>query len=325
MGKIVVTGGAGFIGSNLIRALRERGATEIVALDNLYSGKEANLAGLPGVALVVADIRDYRAIAPVVEGAEVVFHLAAIPSVPRSIAEPVPSHEANIDGSFHVFRAAKEGGVRRVVYAASSSAYGDTVELPKVETMAPNPKSPYAAQKLMGEYYARVFHSCFGLETVSLRFFNVYGPRQDPGSPYSGVLSIFCRCLIDGTAPTIYGDGEQSRDFTYVEDVAALCIRAMGADRAVCGNVYNAGNGNRYTLNEVWETLQRITGVRRAAQYGPPRAGDVRDSQADTTAAVRDLGHAPRFSLEEGLRRTFAWYRADWEAAQPSVPSMTSK
>lgn len=200
--------------------------------------------------------------------------------------------------------------MRRVVYAASSSAYGDTEVLPKVETMPPNPKSPYAAQKLMGEYYARVFTECFGLETVSLRYFNVFGPRQDPSSAYSGVLSLFMKALIERQPPTIFGDGEQSRDFTYVEDVADLCIKAAHAS-GVSGKVFNAGNGNRYTLNEVWKTLCAIEGIAMDPLYGPPRPGDVRHSQADTEAARRELGHAPRFSLEEGLRLTLAWYKAN--------------
>lgn len=311
MKKIVVTGGAGFIGSALVRALLAGGDAHVIALDNLASGKRENLAGVPGSwELAVADIRDYDAIAPIIAGADRVFHLAAIPSVPRSIADPIPSHQVNTDGMFQVFRACHAGGVRRVVYAASSSAYGDTEVLPKVETMKANPLSPYAAQKLMGEYYASVFHHCFGVETVSLRFFNVYGPRQDPSSPYSGVLSIFNKCIVEGASPTIYGDGEQSRDFTFVTDVADLCIKASLAGPHVCGKVYNAGNGNRYTLNMVWETLQRIEGVTLPAKYGPPRAGDVRDSQADTTAAVRDLGHAPKVSLEEGLRETLRWFRS---------------
>jgi UDP-glucose 4-epimerase len=205
-------------------------------------------------------------------------------------------------------RACREVGAGRVVYAASSSAYGDTPTLPKAESMKPNPKSPYAAQKLMGEYYASCFHSCFGLETVSLRFFNVFGPRQDPSSPYSGVISIFMRCLLDRTPPIIHGDGEQTRDFTYVEDVAQLCIKASRAEGAG-GQVFNAGNGNRYSLNTVWELLNRIEGVSIPARNGLPRPGDVRDSQADTRQARERLGHAPEFSLEEGLRRTLAWYR----------------
>jgi len=256
------------------------------------------------------DIRNYTDLAAVLRGAETVFHLAAIPSVPRSISDPAPSHEVNVDGTFNVLRACTQGGVRRVVYAASSSAYGGSEVLPKVETMAPDPKSPYAAQKLAGEYFARAFCLCFGLETVALRFFNVYGPRQDPSSPYSGVLSVFIKCLVERTSPSIHGDGEQSRDFTFVEDVVDVTLKAARAE-GVAGGLYNAGNGLRYTLNHIWEFLQAIEGVKIPPAYGPPRAGDVRHSQADTTAAVRDLGLSPRFSLEEGLHRTLAWYRGD--------------
>jgi UDP-glucose 4-epimerase len=313
MSRVVVTGGAGFIGSTLVRALLADGAREVVVIDDLSTGKRENLAEVASqVQFHRADIRDSAVMAPLIGGADVVFHLAAIPSVPRSISDPVPSHEVNIDGTFQVFRACAEGKVGRVVYAASSSAYGDTEVLPKVETMPPSPLSPYAAQKLMGEYYASVFHSCFNLSTISLRFFNVYGPRQDPSSPYSGVLSVFNTCLINRRPPTIFGDGEQSRDFTFVEDVAEFCIKAARAAHQ-SGKVYNAGNGGRYTLNAVWRALQEIDGVSIPANYGPPRAGDVRHSQADTTAAVRDLGHAPRFSLNEGLRQTLAWYRASLE------------
>ncbi len=311
MSKIVVTGGAGFIGSAVVRALLNEGVERVEVIDNLLTGKEENLEEVRGkVTLHRADICHYDQIAPVIAGADAVFHLAAIPSVPRSIHDPIPSHDVNINGSFNVFRAAHEGKARRVVYAASSSAYGDTEVLPKVETMQANPKSPYAAQKLMGEYYASVFHSCFGLETVSLRFFNVYGPRQDPSSPYSGVLSLFNKCLIERKSPTIFGDGEQSRDFTYVEDVAALCLKASKAGPHALGKVYNAGNGGRFTLNMIWDLLQKIEGVSLPANYGPPRAGDVKHSQADTVAAKRDLGHDPKFSIEDGLRNTLAWYRA---------------
>jgi UDP-glucose 4-epimerase len=307
--KQIVTGGAGFIGSALVRSLLSDGARRVTVVDSLLTGKRSNLDDVKDrVDFIEADIRDYDAMARSFEGASTVFHLAAIPSVPRSIHDPVPSHEVNIDGTFQVMRAAHAAGVRRVVYAASSSAYGDTPTLPKTESMSPNPKSPYALQKLTGEYYVSVFASCYGVEGVSLRFFNVYGPRQDPSSPYSGVLSLFMRALIERRSPTIYGDGEQTRDFTYVEDVAGLCIKASKAS-GVAGNMYNAGNGNRYSLNMIWDTLQRIEGVSIAPVYAPPREGDVRDSQADTTAAVRDLGHSPRFSIENGLRRTLEWYR----------------
>ncbi len=310
MKRFVVTGGAGFIGSTLVRRLLAEPDAAVSVLDNLLTGHAKNLDEIRSrIQFLPVDIRDYGAVARAVQGADVVFHLAAIPSVPRSIREPVPSHEVNIDGAFNVFQACSEARVARVVYAASSSAYGDTDVLPKVETMLPRPKSPYAVQKLMGEYYASVFHGCFGLETVALRFFNVYGERQDPSSPYSGVLSLFMRALIERKAPTIFGDGEQTRDFTYVEDVAGLCLKAARA-QGVGGRMYNAGNGNRYSLNQVWEQLQKIEGISLPPNYAAAREGDVRDSQADTTAARRDLGHDPQFTLEQGLRRTLAWYRA---------------
>jgi nucleoside-diphosphate-sugar epimerase len=309
MSHYVVTGGAGFIGSAIVRRLLEEGASKVVVIDNLLTGHARNLDEVRDrVDFHHADIRQFEEIAPLMRGAEVVFHEAAIPSVPRSIDDPVPSHECNIDGTFNVLRAAREGGARRVVYAASSSAYGDTEVLPKVEDMAPRPKSPYALQKLVGEYYCNIFSAVYGLETVALRYFNVFGPRQDPSSPYSGVLSLFMRAVLERKAPTIFGDGEQSRDFTYVEDVAELNLKAARA-KGVAGRMFNAGNGCRITLNEAWRLVQKIEGVEIAPKYGPPRAGDVRDSQADTTAAVAELGHAPRFSFEEGMRRTLEWYR----------------
>jgi nucleoside-diphosphate-sugar epimerase len=309
MSKYVVTGGAGFIGSSLVRGLLAQGAGKVVVIDNLLSGHERNLEEVrASIEFHLVDIRQLEEVAALVRDADAVFHLAAIPSVPRSIADPIPSHQVNVDGTFNVLQACVQGHVRRVVYAASSSAYGGSDVLPKVESMQADPKSPYAVQKLTGELYARVFHSCFGLETVALRYFNVYGPRQDPSSPYSGIISLYMKALIEKAPPTIFGDGEQSRDFTFVEDVVDITLKAARAD-GVAGGLYNAGNGNRYTLNEVWETLQRIEGVRIPARYGESRAGDVRHSQADTTAAVRDLGLSPRFSLEDGLRRTLEWYR----------------
>lgn len=309
MPKYVVTGGAGFIGSATVRELLQEADAEVVVIDNLLSGKRANLAEvLERISLVVADIRDYDTVLKHARGADVVFHLAAIPSVPRSISDPVPSHDVNVNGTFSVFRAAADAKARRVVYAASSSAYGDTEVLPKVETMRPLPKSPYAAQKLMGEYYAQVFQACFGLETVALRYFNVYGPRQDPNSPYSGVISVFMKSLLTGEAPTIFGDGRQTRDFTYVEDVARLNASA-GREAAAAGRLLNAGNGYRYSLNDVWDALQRIAGVTLAARHAEARAGDVKDSQADITAMREALPYRPQFELEEGLRRTYEWYR----------------
>jgi UDP-glucose 4-epimerase len=309
MSHYVVTGGAGFIGSAIVRRLIQEGASRIVVIDNLLTGREANLEEVRGaIDFQLADIRNYQEIAPLIRGAAVVFHEAAIPSVPRSIDDPVPSHEVNVNGTFNVLRAAHEGQARRVVYAASSSAYGDTLVLPKVESMTPRPKSPYALQKLVGEYYCSIFAGVYGLETVALRYFNVYGPRQDPSSPYSGVLSLFLKAILERTRPTIFGDGEQSRDFTYVEDVVELNLKAARA-RGVTGKVYNGGNGGRITLNQAWALVQKLEGVELPAIYGAPRAGDVHDSQADITAAVRDLGHAPRYSFQEGMRLTLEWYR----------------
>lgn len=320
MKRSIVTGGAGFIGSALVRALLQNGH-RVHVIDNLSTGSLDNLEGVADqITVHEYDIRDYDRIAPVIAGADRVFHLAALPSVPKSILNPVPSHESNIDGTFNVLLAASEGKAGRVVYAGSSSAYGDTEILPKVESMAPRPKSPYAVQKLLGEYYASVFTECFGLETVSLRFFNVFGPRQDPTNVYSGVLSIFLTCLIERRSPTINGDGEQSRDFTYVEDVVELLLKASEA-AGVAGKVFNAGNGNRYTLNETWRLLQKIEGVDLPAQYGPARPGDVRHSQADVTAAVRELEHAPKFTFEQGLRLTLDWYRGDSAREQPGTRS----
>ena len=261
MSHHVVTGGAGFIGSAIVRALLREGARKVVVIDNLLTGRAENLEEVRGsIDFQHADIRDFAAIAPLIRGAAVVFHEAAIPSVPRSIDDPVPSHEVNIDGTFHVLRAAAEGKAGRVVYAASSSAYGDTAVLPKAETMLPQPKSPYALQKLVGEHYCRVFTEVYGVETVSLRYFNVYGPRQDPSSPYSGVLSLFMKAVLERRAPTIFGDGEQSRDFTFVEDVAELNLKAARAP-GVSGRLYNGGNGGRITLNQAWALLQKLEGV----------------------------------------------------------------
>src|SRR5579863_2800292 len=318
MKKYVVTGGAGFIGSALVRTLLDAGG-QVAVIDNLLSGHEKNLAEVRDrIDLHTVDIRDGAVLAPIVAGADTVFHLAAIPSVPRSIDEPRPSHEVNINGTFEVFTAAANAKVRRLVYAASSSAYGDSETLPKIETMPAKPKSPYAVQKYVGELYSSVFTSCFGLEAVALRFFNVYGPRQDPSSAYSGVLSLFMKHLLARTHPTIFGDGEQSRDFTYVEDVAALCIKAASAPLAA-GKMYNAGNGGRFTLKFVWDVLQNMEGVKIAPRFGPAREGDVRHSMADTTLAVAELGHAPRFTIEEGLKRTLEWYRTQTIRTQPAA------
>jgi UDP-glucose 4-epimerase len=282
-------------------------------IDNLSTGKLDNLEEVADqITVHEYDIGDYKRIAPVIAGADRVFHLAAVASVPKSIQEPVISHITNIDGTFNILRAAVEGKAGRVVFAASSAAYGDSLEMPKTESMLPRPKSPYATQKLLGEHYMSNFAECLGLETVSLRFFNVFGPRQDPTSAYSGVLSIFMSCLLEQRSPTIFGDGEQSRDFIYVDDIVNLLLKASSAPAdVVSGKVYNAGNGGRHTLNQVWALLQKIEGISLPAKYGPERAGDVRDSQAEISAAIRDLSYHSQFSLEDGLRRTLDWYRTN--------------
>ena len=310
MKDVLVTGGAGFIGSALVRGLLTEPRVErVVVIYNLLTGKQGNLDELSGsIEFHAVDIRDADAVTPLLAGIDVVFHQAAIPSVPRSIAEPELSHEVNVNGTFNVLLAAHRQGVRRVVYAASSSVYGDTPTLPKVESMPARPKSPYAVQKFVGELYAKTFWDVYGLETVALRYFNVFGPRQDPGSPYSGVLSLFCRAILDRRRPTICGAGDQSRDFTFVDNVVRLNLLAARATEAA-GKVYNGGTGERYTLNQTWATLNAIAGTTIDAEYGPAREGDVRDSQADLTAARRDLGYEPEVGLEEGLRRTLDWYR----------------
>ena len=311
MRTALVTGGAGFIGSAIARGLAADERVErIVVLDDFSTGSEANLAELAArVEIVQGDIRDRALLGRLFSGIDVVFHEAAIASVPRSIEEPDYCHSVNVDGTFRVLRAAVEAGVRRVLFAASAAAYGNAPGLPKREDMTPDPRSPYAAQKLAGEHYLKVFRESYGLETVSLRYFNVYGPRQDPRSPYSGVLSIFCERVLERRAPTIFGDGGQSRDFIFVEDIARANLLAARAERAP-GGLYNCGRGERVDLNEIWATLQRIEGLDLPAEYGPERAGDVRHSQADISLARADLGFEPAVGLEEGLRRTLDWFRA---------------
>ena len=311
MKNVLVTGGAGFIGSALVRGLlAEPDVERVVVFDDLSTGKEANLAEVAErIEFVEGDIRDYAALVKAFEGMDTVFHEAAIASVPKSIEDPQMCHEVNVDGTFDVLRAAVERKVGRVLFAASAAAYGNAPELPKREDMLPDPRSPYAVHKLAGEMYLRTFWESYGLETVALRYFNVFGPRQDPKSPYSGVLSIFADRLLAGQAPTIFGDGLQSRDFIFVENIVQANLLAARAPDAA-GKLYNCGCGGRVTLNEVWETMQKIAGVDLPARYGPDRAGDVRDSQADITAARRDLGFEPKIGFEEGLRATLDWVRA---------------
>ena len=308
MASYLVTGGAGFIGSHLVEELAHRGERVRVA-DNLSTGKRANLAHIPGVDLVEGDLADPAVARRACDGVEYVLHQAAIPSVPRSVADPISSNRANIDATLNVLVAARDAGVRRVVYAGSSSAYGDTPTLPKHEEMPTAPLSPYALQKLVGEQYLQLFTSLYGLETVTIRYFNVFGPRQDPASPYSGVISLFTSALLDGRRPTICGDGEQTRDFTYVANVVDGVLRACTADAS--GQVINVATGGRVSINELCRTLCDLLGVDIEPEYVASRPGDVRDSQADIGRARRVLGYEPLVPFRDGLRRTIEWFRAE--------------
>jgi nucleoside-diphosphate-sugar epimerase len=305
--RYLVTGGAGFIGSNIVDELLRRGH-DVTVLDDFSSGKEENLAkAVKKIHLVRGDICDLETAREASEGVDYVLHLAARTSVPRSVKDPIETNRVNIDGTLNVLVAARDAKVRRVVYAASSSAYGETPTLPKVETMPSEPISPYGVTKLVGEMYAQVFGRAYGLENVSIRYFNVFGPRQDPTSQYSGVLSRFMLAMIDGTAPVVYGDGEQSRDFTYVDNVVDVSLRACEAP-GVSGKIFNGGTGLRITLNDVLKLLTKITGSPVRARYDQPRAGDVLHSQADIAVAQKMLGYQPLVDFEEGLRRTWKWY-----------------
>jgi UDP-N-acetylglucosamine/UDP-N-acetyl-alpha-D-glucosaminouronate 4-epimerase len=308
-GIAVVTGGAGFIGSHIASALVERGAT-VRVIDNLSTGYEKNIEAIgSNIDFVKADVADEQALNKVLSDVELIFHEAAIPSVPRSVDRPTETHKASVDATFKLLLAARDHKVRRVIYAASSSAYGDQPELPKREDMRPAPLSPYAVAKLVGEYYCQVFTRVYGLETVSLRYFNVFGPRQDPTSQYSGVISRFMSALTSGQQPVIYGDGEHSRDFTYISNVVEANLRAAESTAAV-GEIINIANGHRTTLNQLLDTMKSVTGKPKvSARYEAPRAGDVRDSLADLTRARALLGYEPRVNLEEGLRRTFDWWQ----------------
>jgi nucleoside-diphosphate-sugar epimerase len=307
--KCLVTGGAGFIGSHLTEALVAQNC-QVRVLDNLSTVKPANLASVrEHVELIQGSITDAAAVERAVKGCEVVFHLAALPSVARSVEAPLESHEACATGTVHVLDAARRLGVRRVVYAASSSAYGDIPGAVRVETEPVSPMSPYAAAKLAGEFYCRCFTTVYQLETVRLRFFNIFGPRQDASSPYSGVIAIFAAMMNEGRIPRVDGDGLQSRDFTYVANAVQAVAKAADAP-AASGNVYNIGNGGSITVLDLIRHLNEILGTKIQPTFGPPRAGDVRHSQADITLARRDLGYDPQIPFQEGLRRTLQWYRS---------------
>jgi len=308
--KYLVTGAAGFIGRSIAAALLERG-DDVRGVDNFATGKRENLIGLERLEFVEGDLADPALAARVCRGVEIVFHEAALPSVPRSVADPVGTNVACVDATLQLLVAVRAAGVRRVVYAASSSAYGDTPTLPKHEGMLPNPISPYAVAKLTGEYYMRSFARVYGLETVALRYFNVFGPYQDPASQYSGVLAVFCRRMLGGEQPVIYGDGEQSRDFTFIQNtVEGNLLAAVAPAELVSGRVMNVATGFRITLNEVFEELKEITGYRGTVAYAPERNGDIKHSLADISLARELLGYAPSVAFREGLRRTVEWYRS---------------
>jgi len=306
--RYLVTGGAGFIGSNTVDELVRRGHS-VVVLDDLSSGKEDNLADVRGkITFVKGSITDIEAVQKAMQQAEYVIHLAARTSVPRSVKDPLETNRVNVDGTLNVLIAARDNKVKRIVFAASSSAYGETPTLPKRESMEPRPISPYGVSKYVCELYAQTFGRCYGLENVSLRYFNIFGPRQDPDSPYSGVLSRFALAFLEEQQPLVYGDGEQTRDFTYVDNAVQANLLACEAPDA-SGSVFNIGTGGRVSLNQALEGFRRISGKRLEAKYEPSREGDIRDSQADVSKAREILGYEPSVMFDEGLERTFEWYR----------------
>jgi nucleoside-diphosphate-sugar epimerase len=313
MSSYLVTGGAGFIGSHLAEELLRRGE-RVRIVDNLTTGKRQNLALLAKAEFLEGDLADLTVAKAAVDGMDYVLHQAAIPSVPRSVEDPITSNRANITSTLNVLVAARDAKVKRIVYAGSSSAYGNTLVLPKHEEMPVSPLSPYALQKLVGEQYMQMFTALYGLETVTTRYFNVFGPRQDPSSPYSGVISLFAKALIENRPPTIHGDGEQTRDFTYVANVVDGVLRASAAP-GVSGAVINVATGGRVSLNDLFRTLRDLIGSDVKPTYAPTRAGDVKDSQADISRARKLLGYEPLVSFQEGLRRTVEWYRTSNHAA----------
>lgn len=304
--KLVITGGAGFIGSNIAEELSKEKDNEIIIVDDLSTGKMANLRKFDqNINLVRGSITDLNLLKVVFKGVDYVFHQAAIPSVPRSIKDPIASNNANVNGTLNVLVAARDCGVKKVVYASSSSVYGDTPELPKRERMTPNPLSPYAVTKLLGEYYCNVFNNIYGLKTVSLRYFNVYGPRQDPYSDYAAVIPKFINRVSENKPPVIYGDGEQTRDFTFVKDVVRANILAAKSDAE---GVYNIANGNRISINELANMIMALIGNNLTPIHDDPREGDVKHSLADISEAKKNLGYEQGYSLEEGLRGTIEWF-----------------
>jgi UDP-glucose 4-epimerase len=309
MAKYLVTGAAGFIGSSLVRALLDRG-DEVRGIDNFATGRRENLTEvLSRIDFRQIDILDLDSLREACEGVDYVLHQAAIPSVPKSVLDPIGSNRANVDGTVNVLVAARDAKVKRVVYAASSSAYGDTPTLPKYEAMTPNPISPYAVAKLASELYMTSFYRCYGLETVCLRYFNIFGPRQDPSSQYSGVLAKFSMQMLRGEQPTIFGDGQTSRDFTYIDNAVSANLLACSAPASECaGRVFNCATGRRITLNEVFEALKQLTGYTGSVKYAPERRGDIKHSLADISQAEKHLGYKVLVNFEDGLRRTVEWY-----------------
>jgi len=318
MAQYLVTGGAGFIGSHLCEELVRRGET-VRVVDSLITGKRANLAHVPGVEFIEGDLADVAVATRAVRGVDYVLHQAALPSVPRSVEDPITSNRANIDASLNLLVAARDAGVKRVVYAGSSSAYGNSATMPKVETMPTAPLSPYALQKLVAEQYCQMFTRLYGLETVTIRYFNVFGPRQAPSSPYSGVISLFIKALFENQRPKIYGDGEHTRDFTYVANVVDGVLRACHAKDA-SGEVINVATNGRVSLNQLFATLRTLIGASVEPIYDKPRAGDVKDSQADIDKAARLLGYKPLVTFEQGLKNTVDWYRTTVEPASSARP-----
>jgi nucleoside-diphosphate-sugar epimerase len=317
MAKYLVTGAAGFIGSSLVRALLERGE-QVRGIDNFETGRRENLTEvLNRMDFREADILDLDAMHRACEGVDYVLHQAAIPSVPKSVLDPLSSNRANVDGTVNVLVAARDAKVKRVVYAASSSAYGDTPTLPKHEAMNPNPISPYAVAKLASELYMVSFYRCYGLESVCLRYFNIFGPRQDPSSAYSGVLAKFSMQMLRGEQPTIFGDGQTSRDFTYIDNAISANLLACSAPAAECaGRVFNCATGRRITLNETFDALKQLTGYEGSVKYGPERGGDIKHSLADITEAQKHLGYKVLVNFEDGLRRTVEWYKSQGQPVE---------